>query len=202
MAISFNTIGFKSEPEESKYLFLANIDPKIQTQVLDQMKNKPKMVALDTMNFWIDDHQDNLSSVIENVDIIFMDETEIKSFTKKDNIITAAQFVRDLGPRIVIVKKGEHGSIMFNEGDIFNAPAFPIEQVIDPTGAGDCFAGGFMGYIASKNNWSFDNLKKAVCWGTVMASYCVENFGTENIIQLNENAYKKRYSSLINKIMS
>lgn len=192
---NFNPI-LNNSHKESKYLFLANIDPKIQTQVLDQMKNKPKMVALDTMNFWIDDHQDNLSSVIENVDIIFMDETEIKSFTKKDNIITAAQFVRDLGPRIVIVKKGEHGSIMFNEGDIFNAPAFPIEQVIDPTGAGDCFAGGFMGYLSGCDDLSPQSLRKALISASVMGSFAVEGFSTEKLSKITHMDIEDRFRGL------
>tara|TARA_B100001142_G_scaffold327224_1_gene384350 strand:+ start:4783 stop:5730 length:948 start_codon:yes stop_codon:yes gene_type:complete len=182
--------------KNSKYLFLANIDPKIQNQVLDQMQTKPKIVALDTMNFWIDDHQNNLSSVIENVDIIFMDENEIKSFTKKDNIITAAKFVRQLGPRIVIVKKGEHGAIMFNEGDIFTAPAFPIEKVIDPTGAGDCFAGGFMGYLSGSDDLSPQSLRKALIVASVMGSFAVEGFSTEKLAQITHSDIEDRFRGI------
>ena len=177
-------------------MFLANIDPKIQTQVLDQMKTKPKIVALDTMNFWIDDHQNDLSSVIENVDIIFMDENEIKSFTKKDNIITAAKFVRQLGPRIVIIKKGEHGAIMFNEGDIFTAPAFPIEEVIDPTGAGDCFAGGFMGYLSGTDDLSPQSLRKALIAASVMGSFAVEGFSTEKLDQITHKDIEDRFRGI------
>jgi len=166
-------------------LFLANIDPLLQRDVLTQMNPKPRIVALDTMDYWINDHKDNLSKTIENVDVLFMDETEIKSFTSKPNIFSAAQAVRDMGPRLVLVKRGEYGVVMFNEGDIFSVPAFPVEDVIDPTGAGDSFAGGFMGYLSNMNDFSHETLRRAAVIASVMGSFAVEGFSTDRVGNLN-----------------
>jgi len=185
------------------FLMLGNVIPAVQLKVFNQIAKKPKLVAMDTMNLWIDNCYDDLIKIINKIDLLMINDQEIQELHDVQNVDLAISKTFELGLEYIIVKMGSDGALLVSKkGGKFKCPAVQIDKVIDPTGAGDSFAGGFMGYIASKNNWSFDNLKKAVCWGTVMASYCVENFGTENIIQLNENAYKKRYSSLINKIMS
>ena len=177
-------------------LFLANIDPVLQHEVLSQMNPKPRIVALDTMDYWINDHKDNLSKTIENVDVLFMDETEIKSFTAKPNIFAAAQAVRDMGPRIVLVKRGEYGVVMFNEGDIFSVPAFPVEGVVDPTGAGDSFAGGFMGYLSNMNDFSHEALRRATVVASVMGSFAVEGFSTDRVGNLTHLEIEERFRGI------
>jgi sugar/nucleoside kinase (ribokinase family) len=177
-------------------LFLANIDPVLQSQVLKQMNPKPKIVALDTMDYWINDHRDNLQNTIENVDVLFMDETEIKSFTSKSTIFAAAQTVREMGPRIVLVKRGEYGVLMFNEGDIFSVPAFPVQDVIDPTGAGDSFAGGFMGYLSSTNDFSPESMRRATVVASVMGSFAVEGFSTERVGELTKLEIEDRFRGI------
>jgi len=177
-------------------LFLANIDPVLQLQVLKQMNPKPKIVALDTMDYWINDHRNNLKNTIENVDVLFMDEKEIKSFTSKSTIFAAAQAVRDMGPRIVLVKRGEYGVVMFNEGDIFSVPAFPVENVIDPTGAGDSFAGGFMGYLSRTKDFSHESLRRATVIASVMGSFAVEGFSTERVGNLAELEIEDRFRGI------
>ena len=161
------------------------------------MNTRPKLIALDTMNFWIDDHRSRLTDVIKEVDILFMDQDEIRSFTKVSNIFTAAKKVRELGPRIVVVKKGEHGVLLINEGDIFAAPAFPIVDVIDPTGAGDSFAGGFMGYIANSNDTSPEGIRRATIVGTVMGSFAVQGFSIEKIQSLNNDEIDERFRGMV-----
>ena len=182
---------------KSDYLFLANIAPDLQLKVLEQMNTRPKLIALDTMNFWIDDHRSRLTDVIKEVDILFMDQDEIRSFTKVSNIFTAAKKVRELGPRIVVVKKGEHGVLVINEGDIFAAPAFPIVDVIDPTGAGDSFAGGFMGHIANSNDTSPESISRATIVGTVMGSFAVQGFSIEKIQSLNNDEIDERFRGMV-----
>ena len=177
-------------------LFLANIDPVLQHEVLTQMNPKPRIVALDTMDYWINDHKDNLSKTIENVDVLFMDETEIKSFTSKPNIFSAAQAVRDMGPRLVLVKRGEYGAVMFNEGDVFSVPAFPVEDVIDPTGAGDSFAGGFMGYLSNMNDFSPETLRRAAVIASVMGSFTVEGFSTDRVGKLTRLEIEDRFRGI------
>ena len=192
-----------NEINNPDFLMLGNVIPTVQLKVFDQIAKKPKLVAMDTMNLWIDNCYDDLVKIIKKVDLLMINDQEIQELHNVQNVDLAISKTFELGLEYIIVKMGSDGALLVSRtGEKFKCPAVQIDKVIDPTGAGDSFAGGFMGYIASKNNWSFESLKKAVCWGTVMASYCVENFGTKNIIQLNEGAYKKRYSSLTNKIMS
>ena len=160
------------------------------------MNPRPKIVALDTMDYWINDHRDNLENTVENVDVLFMDEKEIKSFTSKSTIFAAAQAVRDMGPRIVLVKRGEYGVVLFNEGDIFSVPAFPVENVIDPTGAGDSFAGGFMGYLSSANDFSPESLRRATVTASVMGSFAVEGFSTERLGNLTKLEIEDRFRGI------
>jgi sugar/nucleoside kinase (ribokinase family) len=182
--------------KKSDFVFLANIDPKLQKSVLSQLDVRPKLIALDTMDFWIDDYKEELEAVIENVDVLFMDENEIKSFTQTNNVITAAKTVRKLGPKIIVVKKGGNGVIMFNQGDIFTVPAFPIENIVDPTGAGDCFAGGFMGYVAGCNDLSPTTFRNAIITASVMGSFAVEGFSTEKFYEITNNDIDDRFRGL------
>ncbi len=158
-----------------KYVFLANIDPELQLQVLDQIKN-PKLVVLDTMNFWINGKRDELETVLKRCDIIVLNDEEARELTGEFNLIKATKRIHEFGPQSVIVKKGEHGAMLYQNQQFFFAPAFPLEKVVDPTGAGDSFAGGFMGYIAKNNNSDFNTLKKAIIYGSTIASFNVEDF--------------------------
>ena len=193
---NFNPILSNSN-KQSDYLFLANIAPELQMKTLTQMSKRPKIVALDTMNFWIDDHKKDLTSIIKKVDILFMDNKEISSFTGETNLIAAARRIEEIGPSTIVIKKGEHGVIMFNKGDVFTAPALPIENVIDPTGAGDSFAGGFMGYIAKTNDTSNENLRRAIIAGSVMGSLAIEGFSIERFNKLTKNEIDDRFSRFI-----
>ena len=180
----------------SEYLFLANIDPSLQLNVLEQMSQRPNLVALDTMNFWIDGSLESLHRVVENVDLLFMDEAEIRGFTGEINLVSAARKVMETGPSVVVVKRGEHGVLLFQGDDVFSAPAFPLESVIDPTGAGDCFAGGFMGYLAATGDLSNTGFRRAAMAGTVMGSFTVESFSVDRINLLGKNDIEKRFRTL------
>ena len=180
----------------SEYLFLANIDPSLQLDVLGQMSQRPNLVALDTMNFWIDGGIESLYRVVENVDVLFMDEGEIRSFTGEINLVSAARKVMETGPSVVVVKRGDHGVLLFQGDDVFSAPAFPLESVIDPTGAGDCFAGGFMGYLAATGDLSNTGFRRAAMAGTVMGSFTVESFSVDRINLLGKNDIEERFRTL------
>ena len=187
-----------SEARAKEYLFLANIDPSVQMNVLNQMDTRPKLIGLDTMDFWINSDRDNLQKVIENIDILFMDDAEIKSYTGETNIVAAADSVHESGPKVIVVKKGEHGVTVFNQGKIFSTPAYLLNTVTDPTGAGDSFAGGFMGYMAKKQSTDFSTIKEATVVGTVMGSFTVQGFSVENISDLEENKINDRYEEMVN----
>ena len=167
------------------YLFLANIDPELQLEVLSQMEKRPSLVAADTMNFWIDGKRDAVTEVIRAVDVLFMDEHEVRQFAAPQiqgaNVVRAARYILDLGPRLVVVKRGEHGVIQFMRDSVFAAPAYPLEDVIDPTGAGDSFAGGFMGYLAATGDLSPSGFRKATVLGSVMGSFAVESFSVDRL---------------------
>jgi sugar/nucleoside kinase (ribokinase family) len=170
----------KREP----YLFLANIDPELQLNVLGQMEERPKLVAADTMNFWIEGKKEALTEVVKSVDVIFLDEGETRLFAGVTNVVTAARHILSLGPKMVMVKRGEHGVVQFMRDSIFSAPAYPLETVVDPTGAGDSFAGGFMGYLASTEDLSARGFRRAAVLGSVMGSFAVESFSLERIRSL------------------
>jgi len=187
-----------SEARAKEYLFLANIDPSAQMNVLNQMDTRPKIIGLDTMDFWINSDRDNLQKVIENIDILFMDDAEIKCYTGETNIVAAADSVHESGPKVIVVKKGEHGVTVFNQGKIFSTPAYLLNTVTDPTGAGDSFAGGFMGYMAKKQSTDFSTIKEATVVGTVMGSFTVQGFSVENISDLEENKINDRYEEMVN----
>jgi sugar/nucleoside kinase (ribokinase family) len=163
------------------YLFLGNIDPRLQLDVLEQV-DKPKLVACDTMNFWIQSRRADILKLLGRVDLVTLNDAEARQLTEKVNLVQAAQWILARGPKHVIIKKGEHGAFMFNEKSIFFAPAFPLESVFDPTGAGDAFAGGFIGYLAATGDLSEANMRRAVIYGSVMGSFAVEKFSIERLM--------------------
>jgi sugar/nucleoside kinase (ribokinase family) len=166
------------------FVFLGNIDPRLQLGVLTQVE-KPKLVACDTMNFWIESRRPDLLELLKHVDCITLNDGEARQLTEKYNLIRAARWIMDRGPRLVIIKKGEHGAFMFVGKTIFFAPAYPLEEVFDPTGAGDSFAGGFMGYIARSGDLSEANLRRAVIYGSAMGSFAVEKFSIERLLEID-----------------
>ncbi len=178
-----------------RYVFLANIDPDLQRNVLDQVI-KPEFVACDTMNFWIQGKKSSLLETIARVDSIVLNDSECRELAGEPNLIRAARIVSEMGPRIVIIKKGEHGALMLDRNNCFIAPAFPCETVFDPTGAGDSFAGGFMGHLARTGDISPENLRRAIIYGTVMASFCVEEFSLRGIASLTERKIDERFKAL------
>lgn len=177
---------------DSEYVFLANIDPDLQYDVLTQVK-APKLVACDTMNYWIDGKLDSLKKILSKVDVLLINDTEAKTLAGERNIVAAARVIREMGPRILVIKRGEYGALLFSGDEVFHAPALPMEEVVDPTGAGDTFAGGFMGYLAKAGSTSMETMRKATIMGSVMASYCVEQFSMKGTQKLNQDDIKARY---------
>ncbi len=183
-------------PEKYKdieYVFLANIDPEIQLKVLKQVKN-PKLVACDTMNYWIEGKPEALKELLRHVDILTINEAEARELTGEPNLLKAAEVVKGYGVKHLIVKRGEYGALMFSNGSIFNAPAYPLESIFDPTGAGDTFAGGFMGYLANTDNIVDSSLRQAIIFGSAMASFNVEAFSLERLKNLNYDEIKERFN--------
>jgi len=178
--------------KDSEVVMLGNLHPLVQQGVLDQMTTKPKLAILDTMNFWIDIALDDLLSVIKNVDVITINDEEARQLTGEYSLVVAARKIHDMGPKYVVIKKGEHGALLFHNDNVFYAPALPLEEVFDPTGAGDTFAGGFAGYLAKTGDFSFENMKTAVIYGSTLASFCVEKFGTERMQNLTDKEIYKR----------
>jgi sugar/nucleoside kinase (ribokinase family) len=175
----------------SPYLFLGNIDPRLQLDVLNQIK-KPKLIACDTMNFWIQSRRPELLELLGHVDLVTLNDAEARQLTEKANLVQAAQWIMSRGPRHVIIKKGEHGAFMFTQKSIFFAPAFPLESVFDPTGAGDAFAGGFIGYLAATDNLSEASMRRAVIFGSVMGSFAVEKFSIERLMTVTRAEIDQR----------
>ena len=178
------------------YLFLANNDPELQMSVLGQMAERPRLVALDTMNFWIDGSREALGRVVSEVDVLFMDESEVRSFSGEANLLAAARRIMDMGPAVVVVKRGEHGVLLVQESGLFAAPAYPVDGVVDPTGAGDCFAGGFVGYLAATGDLSPPGFRKAAIVGTVMGSFAVESFSLDRVSSLERADIEGRFRTL------
>lgn len=173
-------------------VMLGNLHPLVQSSVLDQMESKPKLVVLDTMNFWMDCALPELLQVIKRVDVITINDEEARQLSGEYSLVKAAAKIHAMGPKYVVIKKGEHGALLFDDKEIFFAPALPLEEVFDPTGAGDTFAGGFAGYITQSGNISFDNMKKGIIYGSNLASFCVEKFGTERMLDLKEDEVVSR----------
>jgi len=180
---------------DAEYVFLANIDPELQLEVLQQVKS-PKLVACDTMNFWIEGKKEALIKTLARVDILLINEAEVRQLANESNLLKAADIVRSFGPKVLVVKRGEYGVLMFGEGSIFSAPAYPLEDVFDPTGAGDTFAGGFIGYLAATRNLEEKNLRKATVFGTVMASFTVEKFSLDRLKEIEYSEIADRYKKI------
>ncbi|KPK87449.1 sugar kinase [bacterium SM23_31] len=178
--------------KDSEYIFLANINPGLQLEVLRQVHN-PRFAALDTMNFWIEGSRSELLAVLKKVDAVILNDTEAQQFCGEHNLVKAAKAMALHGPRIVVIKKGEHGSILFHDSSFFVLPAFLLESVIDPTGAGDSFAGGFIGYLAQQKKLDNGTLRQAVAYGTCMASFCCEGFGTDRLAAVDKEDYTGRF---------
>jgi sugar/nucleoside kinase (ribokinase family) len=178
---------FRSAP----FVFLGNIDPRLQLEVLEQVA-KPKLVACDTMNFWIESRRPDLMALLEQVDLITLNDAEARQLTDEYNLVRAARWIMAHGPRHVVIKKGEHGAFMFTHENIFFAPAYPLESVFDPTGAGDSFAGGFMGYLARSGDLSEQNLRRAVVYGSAMGSFAVEKFSIDRLLEITSDDIRRR----------
>ncbi len=173
--------------QDCRFLMLGNLTPDVQRTVIQRMKKRPELIILDTMNFWMDIALDSLKETISMVDVLTINDAEARQLSGEYSLVTAAQKIMAMGPKFLVIKKGEHGALLFHEERIFSAPALPLEAVFDPTGAGDSFAGGFLGYIASTDDISFENMKNAVIVGSAMASFTVEKFGPERLIGLDRN---------------
>ena len=178
--------------KDAEVVMLGNLHPAVQNSVIDQMSVKPKMIILDTMNFWMDVALDDLKKVIKKIDVITINDEEARQLSGEYSLVNAAKKIHEMGPKYVVIKKGEHGALLVNEGKMFYAPALPLASVFDPTGAGDTFAGGFAGYIAKTEDISFNNMKNAVIYGSNLASFCVEKFGTERMQSLTKNEVLQR----------
>lgn len=179
------------------YLLLGNLSPIVQRQVIERLETRPKLVAMDTMNFWMDIMLDELKKTLALVDVLIINDEEARQLSGEYSLVKASKVIRAMGPKFLIIKKGEHGALLFHENDVFFAPALPLEEVFDPTGAGDTFAGGFMGYIASTDDISFENMKRAIIAGSAAASFCVEKFGTEQLLNIDSADLANRIQQFV-----
>lgn len=182
------------------YLMLGNLTPQVQSTVIERLTERPKLVAMDTMNFWMDIAMDDLKKTISMVDLLIINDEEARQLSGEYSLKTASKVIRAMGPKYLIIKKGEHGALLFHGEKIFFAPGLPLDDVFDPTGAGDTFAGGFMGYIASTDDVSFENMKRAMIHGSALASFCVEKFGTEKITSITQEDLNNRIQEFINLV--
>jgi sugar/nucleoside kinase (ribokinase family) len=178
--------------QNCEYLMLGNLMPTVQKQVVQRLHKRPKLIMMDTMNFWMDNSWSELMEVLRMIDVLTINDAEARQLSGEYSLVKAAQKIFSMGPKILIIKKGEHGALLFSGREIFSAPALPLEDVFDPTGAGDTFAGGFIGYIAKTNDISFDNMKRAIIYGSALASFCVEKFGTEKLLSLTNDDIENR----------
>jgi sugar/nucleoside kinase (ribokinase family) len=183
--------------QRSDYVMLGNLSPDVQRKVIERMENKPKLIAMDTMNFWMDIAREELDKTIAMVDVLIINDEEARQLSGEYALVTAAKKIMTMGPKYLIIKKGEHGALLFQGDKVYFCPALPLESVFDPTGAGDTFAGGFIGYLAKTDDISFENMKRAVIHGSAMASFCVEKFGTERIVNLSNSEINDRVQQFI-----
>ncbi|MCY7351970.1 MAG: PfkB family carbohydrate kinase [Cytophagaceae bacterium] len=183
--------------QNCEYLMLGNLTPQVQKIVIERLKKRPKLIAMDTMNFWMDVAMDGLREVMTMVDVLSINDEEARQLSGEYSLRKAARKILAMGPKTLCIKKGEHGALLFQGDDVFFAPALPLEEVFDPTGAGDTFAGGFIGYLASTDDVSFENMKRALIYGSAMASFCVEKFGTERLLNLTQAEIKGRVQEFV-----
>ncbi len=183
--------------QQSEFLMLGNLDPVVQLKVIDQLKTHPKLIVMDTMNFWMDIAMEKLKEVLKRVDVLMVNDSEARQLSGEFSLVKAAHTILKMGPRYLIIKKGEHGALLFHENQVFVAPALPLEEVFDPTGAGDTFAGGFIGHLAKTKDISFQNMKTAIIVGSAMASYCVEKFGPEKLKVLTKKDIDERIRQFV-----
>lgn len=189
----------------AEYLMLGNLSPQVQRQVIERLTTRPKLIAMDTMNFWMDIALDDLKQTLKLIDVLIINDEEARQLSGEYSLVKASRVIRAMGPKTLIIKKGEHGALLFQDDKVFFAPALPLEDVFDPTGAGDTFAGGFIGYIASTDDTSFENMKRAIIAGSALASFCVEKFGTQRLLEITKDeidARIERFVSLSNFEMS
>jgi sugar/nucleoside kinase (ribokinase family) len=181
----------------AEFLMLGNLMPKLQLSVIEQLKQRPKLIVMDTMNFWMEVAMDDLKAVLKKVDVLLVNDGEARQLSGEFSLVKAARAIMDMGPRFLIIKKGEHGALLFHENHVFFAPALPLEDVFDPTGAGDTFAGGFIGHIAKTKDISFENMKTAIIVGSAMASFCVEKFGPERMKEITKEDIDTRLEEFV-----
>jgi sugar/nucleoside kinase (ribokinase family) len=186
--------------QDSEFLMLGNLHPAVQISVIGQMKTRPRLIAMDTMNYWISAALEDLMKVLKMVDVLMVNDTEARELTGEYSLVKAARKIKQMGPKFLIIKKGEHGALLFHGNDVFFAPALPLEDVFDPTGAGDTFAGGFMGHLAKTKDISFENMKTAIIVGSAMASFCVEKFGPERLKEISKKEIDDRIRQFINLV--
>lgn len=186
--------------QDAEYLMLGNLDPIIQMKVIKQMKQRPKLIVMDTMNFWMESAMDSLAEVLKLVDVLMVNDSEARQLSSQFSLVKAAREIMQMGPKYLIIKKGEHGALLFHKDQVFFAPALPLEEVFDPTGAGDTFAGGFIGHIARTNDISFENMKTGIIVGSAMASYCVEKFGPERLREITRADIDSRIQQFVSLV--
>ena len=183
--------------QSSEYLMLGNLSPQVQSQVIERMKNRPKLIAMDTMNFWMDIAMDDLKKTISMVDLLIVNDEEARQLSGEYSLVKAAAVIRAMGCKYLIIKKGEHGALLFHGDNVFYAPALPLEDVFDPTGAGDTFAGGLMGYLSATDDISFENMKRGIIAGSALASFCCEKFGTEQLTNISKEQLTERIGEFV-----
>ncbi len=185
---------------DAKYVMLGNLTPAVQMEVIRQMEKRPEIVALDTMNFWMDTALEELKEVLRKIDILIINDEEARQLSEEYSLVKAAEVIHKMGPEYIVIKKGENGALLFGDDRVFFAPALPLAEVFDPTGAGDTFAGGFMGYLASTGDKSFSNMKRAVIYGSAMASFCVEKFSIERLKGLTGEDIRSRIARFVDLV--
>jgi sugar/nucleoside kinase (ribokinase family) len=183
--------------QDCEFLLLGNLSPQVQQTTIQRLKNRPKLIVLDTMNFWMDIALDELLATLKLVDVLTINDAEARQLSGEYSLVKAAEKILQMGPSYLIIKKGEHGALLFHENQVFSAPALPLAEVFDPTGAGDTFAGGFIGYLAKVGTINFNNMKNAIIYGSALASFCVEKFGTERIKNLSEDEISARVKEFV-----
>ncbi len=187
--------------QDTEFVMLGNLTPAVQMQVIDRLQNKPKLIVMDTMNFWMEIAMGDLKKVIQRVDVLMVNDSEARQLTNEYSLVKAAKkILGEMGPKYLVIKKGEHGALLFHGESVFFAPALPLEDVFDPTGAGDTFAGGFIGYIASTKDISFENMKRGIIYGSALASFCVEKFGAERLREISKEDLENRVQEFVSLV--